>query len=245
MQINSIALEEQTAASEVTLMGDYPQSWRSIALARCFDATKKYFETFTSAPISEYYNMSFAEWARLIQVLKVMSRLCFPIIGAPEWDDEKARKEARFGMIMESILYRMQELTATGKPRQHVEEAKGSKRVEDEHSGLKSSALPPDHFFMFKSVLKILKDVYDERVDVATRDAKREGSSRQRGSRCPVLNGSIQDSEYWEALQCSNMMSANGYVPLDSELGGLDLAVFQDWDVCSYGFRGFDELMKD
>ena len=237
MQINAVALNEQQAACDVIPARNTTETWRSAALACCFDATKTFFDTFTSATMTEYYNMTLMEWVRLILALKIMSRLCFHVNCDPEWDDAMARKEARFGMIMESILYRMQELTATGKPRQFGRKDEGDQRAKDMSDASKGSMLRPDHFFMFKSVLGILKEVYDERVDTAMADAKTAASRGQHGSICPVQNGSIKDSEYWEALQWSDMMD---FGPLDSEFGDLEQPAFQDWDICGSGSTQFD-----
>ncbi|KAF2095330.1 hypothetical protein NA57DRAFT_79820 [Rhizodiscina lignyota] len=211
MQINAIALSEDFPPDRLSTSPADTQTLRLTLLSRCFKATRAYFDTLLSFHLSEYLNMSFVEWAQLINAVKIMSTLCFRIPSAPQWDDEDARKEARFGMIIESICYRMQELTTTSKVAGDVDGDRAA----------------PDHFFLFKSVLKILREEYDESVSAAKRDSQAASQQRQHGSMCPVLNGSIKKSEYWEALQYSSSIGFGAEPFFGGELGDMDLTAFE------------------
>ena len=104
----------------------------------------------------------------------------------------------------------MQELATTKETDLYQEEEVGNERLDNETSS------SPNWFFMFKSVLKIFKETYDERCQSAERNGSEGQLETRKGSMCPVLNGSITDSEFWDALQSNGMM--------DSDLFGGDMS---------------------
>lgn len=153
----------------------------------CLNGTREFLEAFASLQIYSYRHLSFVQWAQLVQVLKLIPTLCFKNHDTSGWNAAQVRKELRLGMILESLCYRMHELTQA----EHVSDAQASTDDSQE-----SRALPPNWFLMFESVLKILKDTYDKRCEEAERDERVQVP----GLGCPVLNGSIQDSEFWIEL---------------------------------------------
>jgi hypothetical protein len=134
-----------------------------------------------------------------------MSLLCFDVPAIPEWDAAAARQQNHFGVYLESICYRMQQSLVEGV-------------IDDSGLGgqVPSAAAYPNGFLMFKSVLKIVKDVYDELAANAAAEALAGGASTPSmlgsfahlggPSSCPVLNGAIKDTEYWDILQDSDLM---------------------------------------
>ena len=187
LKIHSIALTESISSTATSLNSNDVQDWRHKKLMQCLQSCKAFFETFLSLPISEYRNMAFAEKGRIVLTLTILSKLCFDISGCPRWNSAWARKEVQFGMIIESLCYRTQELTSTGKSRNPNE-----------------TALPPDYFFMVKSVLQILKEAYDEAVAEALKTSEEERKKRKQGPRCPALNGGLMRTDFWEALEYSH-----------------------------------------
>ncbi|KAI9703102.1 MAG: hypothetical protein M1820_005974 [Bogoriella megaspora] len=188
LQIQSIAITRPNSSATTSLISNDVQDRRHAALLRCLRSSKAFFETFFSLPISEYRDMAFAERCRVVLTLTIVAKLCFDIPGFPQWDSAWARKEVQFGMIVESLCYRMQELTSTGK----------SPKPKD-------AALPPDHFFMMKSVLQILKEVYDEAVAETLKTSEEEREKRKQGPGCPVLNGELMNTDFWDALEYSHV----------------------------------------
>lgn len=160
----------------------------------CLEGMRAFLETFASLAIPEYRDLSFVQWAQLVQVLKLIPTLCFDTHDVPSWNPAQARKELRVGMILESLCYRMDELTSTNETQQN---ANSNPQAE---SSLSASTLQPDWFLMFKSVLKILIETYNRQC----REVESNERVQRRGFSCPVLTGHIQDSEYWEAFRhCS------------------------------------------
>ncbi|KAI9694714.1 MAG: hypothetical protein M1822_000330 [Bathelium mastoideum] len=210
LQIQSVALAELRPSAAAPVDSNDVQDWRHATLLRCLESSKAYFETFLSLPVSEYRNMAFADKGRLVLTLTILAKLCFDISGFPRWDSAWARKEVHFGMIIESLCYRMTELTCTGKSQ-----------------SLYDAALPPDHFFMMKSVLQIVKEVYDEAVAEALDNSEEEQAKRKKASRCPVLNGELMNTDFWEALEHSH---ESGLDPLLDGNWNLNDSNTWDWD---------------
>ena len=84
------------------------------ALSQCFENTLSVFETFTTLPIAEYRNFSMAEWSRLIQTVINVFTLCATLPDVPDLDPAVRNQSTRFGIYLESLCYRMDELTKVG-----------------------------------------------------------------------------------------------------------------------------------
>jgi hypothetical protein len=178
MKIYSIA-----ASPEFRCSGDVLTSKaRADGISQGLHATKVVFETFLSLPLNEYRNFSQVEWCRLIQTVISLFSICSAISALPEVDATTRRQTAHFGVYLESLCFRMEELTKAGKD-------------------LKS---PPDIFCMFSSILRIVRDTYENMVStILQADLSSQSSGTPQGSHpamCPVLNGSIMDTDYWDIL---------------------------------------------
>jgi hypothetical protein len=229
MQINAVALEGPSTARKSPPTNDCSQTWRLPVLTKCLEATRDFFQAFMSQPISEYRNMTFLEWTRLCMALKILFKLCYSILDVPEWDDSRVRKETQLGLIIESLCFRMQELTSTGKVRRRARDLRT-----DETRDVEAS-LPPDHFFMWQTGLKLLKEVYDEGVNAAGEKAKAEYELRRSKSKCPVLNGSIMNTNYGEALENSSIAEFDFSDLFDSNFGEATLNNFAEWNFGNNG----------
>jgi hypothetical protein len=133
-----------------------------------------------------------------------MSLLCFDVPAIPEWDAAATRQQSHFGVYLESICYRMQQLLVQGAT---DEGGIGGESL--------STAVHPSGFQMFKSVLEVVKNVYDELAGNAAAEAlvgaagtpsTLSSFALSGPSSCPVLNGAIKETEYWDMLQDSDFM---------------------------------------
>jgi hypothetical protein len=223
LRMAAVALKDLNSEETAALTTDRHSRWRPSILLQCLEAAKKFFQTFTSLPISEYRNMTFMDWTRLCQAFKIMSKLCCPIPSTPEWDLARARKEAQLGFIIESLCYRMQKLTGTGKANRNEDEW----RVFNKDVNTVS---PPDYFFMLHYGLQILKEVYDESTNVAVQE-KKENQEVQCSTKCPILNGTIMDSDYGNALRDNYMFSLDIDELFGGDTGDISLNTLQAWDL--------------
>jgi hypothetical protein len=108
-------------------------------------------------------------------------------------------------VYLESICYRMQQLLGQGASDE------GGIGVES-----LSAAAHPNGFQMFKSVLEVVKNVYDELAGNAAAGAivgtagalSMKNSFAHSGGllSCPILNGAIKETEYWDLLQDGDFM---------------------------------------
>jgi hypothetical protein len=118
--------------------------------------------------ISEYQNFTFVEWSRLIVSIILLFRI---IHGTSSSSDVEAL--AQFEKYLELLSIRMHEL-----------------------SNSKSDvAEPPNAFCLWESVLKIVREKY---ARLMTDMKERAAAILNLGNMCPVLNGSIRQTEYWE-----------------------------------------------
>jgi hypothetical protein len=132
--------------------------------------------------ISEYQNFTFVEWSRLIASVIFLFRIIYTMSSSSDMQNL-----AQFGKYLEILCSRMHELSNT-------------------KSG---AAETPNVFCLWESVLKIVREKYAQLME----DMKeRAVATLNLSSMCPVLNGSIRQSEYWENLthdyQCSSSVDA-------------------------------------
>jgi hypothetical protein len=77
----------------------------------CLEAAKEFFDTFLSIPVAEYRRFSFTEWSRLIVATVVLYKLSLGSPRIPEWDVQIARSTVRLELYLESLCYRMQNIS--------------------------------------------------------------------------------------------------------------------------------------
>ena len=228
IQINSIVLPRKQRAAAMFWEEADAEDWRKPALSRCLSAGNDFFDTFLSFDLNEYKNMTIAHWSYFIQALQILSRLCFDIPHIPSWDSREARRTTHLGIILESLCYRMQELTSAESSRSSIMRAgHGNFEAEDETEDSDPPS-PPDHFFLFKSVLQILKTSYDERVKAISTGVESQLEQTWPKSNCPVVNGSLRKTEFWDAYEASSF-SENEFDWLSNdEIENLDFGGTQD-----------------
>ncbi|KAF2646519.1 hypothetical protein P280DRAFT_464726 [Massarina eburnea CBS 473.64] len=111
MQLHAIALRSPPTSAQQN-----PQDHIQInALLTALVACKRHLDLLLGVPASEYCLMSFSEWMRLPYVLITLARLCIPsdALVAAHWDVKTAHERARLDLYLDSLCYRMQEISTS------------------------------------------------------------------------------------------------------------------------------------
>jgi hypothetical protein len=116
MLLHSVALRTISSA-ELTIAVDSSQI---MALFSALEAGKRFLDTILSFPVHEYHFISFVEWMRLPTVIITVARLCIPSDAhtASGWDVKTAQDRVRLDLCIESLCYRMQQLSTFDKVKQ-------------------------------------------------------------------------------------------------------------------------------
>lgn len=115
MLIHSVALRtpnlERSASADSTRLN---------ALLSALEAGKRFLDTLLSYPGHDYHLITFSEWMRLPTVILTVARLCMPndAHNAVGWDVKAAQDRVRLDLCLESLCYRMQQLTTYDKKKQ-------------------------------------------------------------------------------------------------------------------------------
>lgn len=158
-----------------------------------FSEIQSFLELFLSIPPDEYIHFSIREWSQLVMTISLTSDVCFSqvpllyiqdIIQRGNWVEFQAQTRAKALIYLESLTHRMGALSVSSK------------------------LTCPDAFYMFKSVLGILMRTYAPATtcpltfDTSTRipEIPNENAGMS-SSRCPILNGRIQETGFWRALE--------------------------------------------
>jgi hypothetical protein len=125
--------------------------------------------------IKEYRNFTFVEWSRVIFAVITLFRLLSKTSTSPGLDSPAVHELTQFGKYFEILCFRMHELS----------------------NASSSENEPPNIFCLWESVLRIVRAKYLQLVsDMTEQRAVNLGLKNL----CPVLNGSIKETEYWEAF---------------------------------------------
>ncbi|PYH70617.1 uncharacterized protein BO88DRAFT_424180 [Aspergillus vadensis CBS 113365] len=194
----------------------------------CASEIRSFFEYFLSIPQSQYILFSYRDWCQLILTISAASDICFLSSASmsPIWTDFQTKTRSGMLIYLESLSHRMTRLSVT------------------------KDGETPDIFFMFKSVLEIVLSTYaptsGESSSLTSTSIKGNPSVRAEtgrnvaatsstpSTRCPMVNGSIRESEFWEAMKQSDVYLeglANGVNGEDVFTSGVDslLADCGDW----------------
>ncbi|RDH27187.1 hypothetical protein BDQ94DRAFT_185145 [Aspergillus welwitschiae] len=165
----------------------------------CVTEIRSFFEYFLSIPQDQYISFSIRDWCQLILTISASSHICFlsPAQMSPTWNDFRTRTRSSMLIYLESLSHRMSRLSVT------------------------KTGDTPDVFFMFKSVLDIVLSTYapasgesSSSMSMGSRGKSSIGEDICRdvaagpptpSTRCPMVNGSIRESEFWEAMKQSDV----------------------------------------
>ncbi|CAK96740.1 uncharacterized protein An08g09620 [Aspergillus niger] len=197
----------------------------------CVTEIRSFFEYFLSIPQDQYISFSIRDWCQLILTISASSHICFlsPAQMSPTWNDFRTRTRSSMLIYLESLSHRMSRLSVT------------------------KTGDTPDVFFMFKSVLDIVLSTYapasGESSSPMSMGSRGESSIGEDicqdvaagpptpSTRCPMVNGSIRESEFWEVMKQSDLFleglgnGSNGQDMFTSGISGVDslLGDCADW----------------
>ncbi|RAL08919.1 uncharacterized protein BO97DRAFT_472823 [Aspergillus homomorphus CBS 101889] len=169
----------------------------------CFSEIQGFFDYLLTIPTAQYIYFSLREWCQIILTISTASQICF--VSSPsvdsQWNELQTTARYKMQVYLESLSHRMSTLSIS-KPGD-----------------------TPDTFSMFKSVLDIVLETYAAASSnspsvspydgsgtdaLSTLSAEKDEPSPTKSSRCPIMNGSIKQTEFWEAVQQSNAMCGSG-----------------------------------
>ncbi|OJJ73317.1 hypothetical protein ASPBRDRAFT_40982 [Aspergillus brasiliensis CBS 101740] len=192
----------------------------------CAAEIRSFFEYFLSIPQDQYTSFSVRDWSQLILTISAASQICFlsPTPMIPRWTDFQTKTRSSMLIYLESLSHRMSRLSVA------------------------KTGDTPDLFFMFKSVLDIVLSTYAPASRESSspmsnsrghcpvgRDTDRDMATARStpATRCPMVNGSIRESEFWEAMKQSDLY-----------LEGLRSGPNGE-DGCTSGVPGVDSMLDD
>jgi hypothetical protein len=116
MLLHSVALRAPTSEDSLPSV----DSTQLNALLSTLEAGKRFLDALLSFPVDEYHLISFSEWMRLPTVIMTVARLCMPTDAhvAIGWDFQTAQERVRLDLCLESLCYRMQQLSTYDKSKQ-------------------------------------------------------------------------------------------------------------------------------
>ncbi|KAJ6044365.1 hypothetical protein N7499_006869 [Penicillium canescens] len=209
----------------------------------CFSEVQEFLEALLSIPLDQYIYFSTREWCQIIMTISTASKLCFSHLAYADVTETRAfqiKTRAKMLIYLESLAHRMGNLSVTPI----------------------LSTKYPDFFCLFKSVLEIITPTYApppssyQPADIGTgtcpvthqdqmepyhQEMDAQGTSPS-ASRCPILNGTIKDTDFWRALEQSTPISDESLGDGLADLQGNDIGqismdpsdwstVFSDWVV--------------
>jgi hypothetical protein len=125
------------------------QNWRIPRgiLEKCVLSCKRYFEYLLSTPTTFFCGFTVVQWSSIIHTIVVISRLSFPLSICWDWDGSFAKEHAPLCMYLDSLCYRMQNLSQ-------------AKVSDSERNDI-------DAPMFFKLILDSVKNTFGERLSYA------------------------------------------------------------------------------
>lgn len=170
-------------ASQKALVLQFPsQAFNSsIAILEGLDAIAQLLGMFVSLPEPEYQQLLMPEWSRLIGTIAVLFTFVHQLSLEQPLDSDVLDKITQLTILFETLAVRMEDMTQVGK----------------------QERAPPDVFCLFGSVLRVVREKYGQLLSRLSQSQKRNSTSKAvpLPMYCPIVNGSLKTTEYWEVLQ--------------------------------------------
>jgi hypothetical protein len=186
----------------------------SEAFGTAVDATSSAMEAFIGADFELYQDFSNIEWTRLIHVVINIFRLLSIALTHPA-QDHTAHQLALFDSRFERLSNRMKEGLWN-------------------NNELKRD---PNIFLLFDSILPVLRVKYSTMISklqaMDTFHQAPSGPPSSLASLCPVFNGTVKNTEYWDALTAANNnnFGFTERVSFDDEFWTTGLGSFDDFSL--------------
>jgi hypothetical protein len=195
------------------------------ALLSALEAGKRFFDALLSFPVHEYHLISFVEWMRLPTVIMTVARLCIPTDThlATGWDVKTAQDRVRLDLCIESLCYRMQQLSTYDK-------------VKQPH---------PDFWYAMRFISDMTKSWYQKKINSATlsqhTSSVATGSERTGPSPGALLTPST-DPSCPMGIDMGFSMDANDYSDTLASLRDVDFDMEQLFDIGIWGDESYTSM---
>ncbi|RAO69351.1 uncharacterized protein BHQ10_005363 [Talaromyces amestolkiae] len=214
IKIHALSLEQEKTLSQSQIN---PLTFLDI-FPTCAAEINSLLEYIVNTPTTEYKNLSITNWAPIINSVVIFPKLCqFPILDLGVASTWQAMIEA------ERATY----LTNIDRLCDHLEGTSITKRQLNRDTP--SSHNLPDLFYLFCTILRLFKDNLVRESRLLSTDQippnKNEQSNKRARSRCPVINGDIQSTDYWTMWMNSNNLTGDVELFSDQAVG------FPEFDV--------------
>lgn len=159
----------------------------------CFAEINSFLEFMINTSSVDYRRLPFSEWGMLSITMIYFHKLCQPQIS----DINKSTFYIEL-VQTESAIW----IKGIGRLCDRLEEVSSTTTTQENTCGRRI----PDFFYLFNTVLKLFKEnfVRDSMTTQTSQEREQEqGSSCRRNtsrSQCPVMNGDIQHTDYWDML---------------------------------------------
>jgi len=193
-------------------------------LTQCLQATEASIGAFLSTDPSRYASYPTTNWCRLIHTVITAFSLLSAVNSYPNVSPQTATEIMRFDRYLELLRLRMQERSTTD---------------------LDDPSAVPDYYCLWSSVLRVANDKYRE-LAAETQQAMNVGDEsanvfQVNSAICPVMNGSLRQTEYWGAWSSSGA-SQYSNIPVEDSFGmaGTDFGFLlngQDWTATGTGWE--------
>lgn len=214
IKIHALSLEQEKTLSQNQIN---PFTFLDI-FPTCATEINRLLDYIVNAPTTEYKNLSITDWAPIIQSVIIFPKLSqFSILDLGVASTWQALIETERATYLTHIDRLCDRLEGTSVAKRQVD------------GNTPSSHNLPDLFYLFCTVLRLFKDnLVREYQLLSTEQAppnNNEQSNKRSRSRCPVVNGDIQSTDYWTMWMNSNNLMG------DMELYGDQAVGFPEFDV--------------
>lgn len=138
---------------------------RTRIVSSCLEAGKAFLDALIAIPVEDYYLVPTGEWLRLPRVVMVIimltTRMTNELVG---WDIKAAQERVRLDLYLESLCFRMQNLTTFKPPKQPR----------------------PDTWMAMKMVMQSIRGWYKQKLEPARSSSAKSQKTPGRTSRCPA-----------------------------------------------------------
>ncbi|KUL87548.1 hypothetical protein ZTR_04521 [Talaromyces verruculosus] len=208
IKIHSLSLEQEKTLSQNQIN---PYTFLEI-FPSCATEINSLLEYIINTPTTEYRNLSITNWAPIINSVIIFPKLCqFSILDlgvASTWQAMIEVERATYLAHIDQLCDRLEETSIT--------KDRAERKL-------------PDLFYLFCTVLRLFKENMVRESQSQSQPSLAgqtpNNSTKTARSRCPVINGDLQSTDYWTMwMDSNNLMSG-------VELFGVPGDGFPEFDV--------------
>ncbi|OJJ50290.1 hypothetical protein ASPZODRAFT_164268 [Penicilliopsis zonata CBS 506.65] len=148
-------------------------------LSRCWEETINLLEYYLRIPSDEYAKVGFVSRSCVSHAVAAFSRLCdFQIPELPQWQPLVNERRSKFMARLRDLRAQFEKLSRRGQ----------------------QAGEPPDYFSLSVSIMDLICSRLKPSPEQAEKDI---GNHTAKHSRCPMLNGSLKETNYWADFEIS------------------------------------------